>query len=119
MTALRLIPLSMHAAVRMAIGMATMALPIVLGLSAAAAVIGLVVGAVMTGLALYAVTDEHGVPALPVGTLYATDWGLVVGLAGVALVLAVSRDPAAALTFAAIALVGMADNLTTRYSARG
>jgi hypothetical protein len=119
MTALRLIPLSMHAALRMATGMATMVLPLALGLSAAAAVIGVLVGALMTGLALHAVTDERGLPALAVGTLHATDWGLDAGLAGVALVLALAHDPSAALTFAAIALAGIAGNLTTRYSARG
>ena len=97
MTALRITPLSTHAALRMMTGMATMVLPLVLGLGAAAGVIGLVAGAVMTGLALHAVADERGLPALPVGTLHATDWGMVVGLAGAALVLALAHDPAAAL----------------------
>ena len=118
MTALRLIHLSTHAALRMATGMATMALPLLLGLSTAAGVVGVVVGVVMTGLALHAVADERGLPALPVGTLHATDWGMVVGVAGAALVLALARDPAGALTFAAIALVGAVGNPMTRYSAR-
>jgi hypothetical protein len=118
MTALRLIPLSTHAALRMLTGMATMALPLLLGLSTAAVVLGLAVGAVMTGLALYAVPDERGRPALPVGTLHATDWAVVLGVAGVALGLALARDPSAALTFAAIALAGLSGNLMTRYSAR-
>jgi hypothetical protein len=38
-------------------------------------------------------------------------------VAGAALVLALARDPAAALTFAAIAVAGLAGNLVTRYSA--
>jgi hypothetical protein len=117
MTAPRRISLSTHAALRMATGMATMALPLLLGLSAAAVVLGVLLGAAMVGLALHAVADERGRPALPVGALHATDWAMVVGVAGAALVLALARDPAAALTFAAIAVAGLAGNLVTRYSA--
>lgn len=116
MTALRLIPLPIHSALEMLAGLVLMAAPFVLGATAAGMVAGVVVGALVVGLALQSLeTGDRA--ALAVSAHYAADYGLALGMAGGALVLA-AGDPTAAAIFGAAALVQLALNLTTRYSQR-
>ena len=119
MTAIRLIPLSLHGALQMATGMATMASPFVLGFGPAASLIAVVVGAVLVGVALASVTDEQGHIAVHISTLHAADYGLAIGLFGAAAIVAADGDQIAGITFAVLAALQLALNLTTRYSLRG
>jgi hypothetical protein len=97
MTALRLVPLPIHSALEMLAGLVLMAAPFVLGATAD--------------------LETGDRAALAVSVHYAADYGLALGMAGAALVLA-AGDPTAAAIFGAAALVQLALNLTTRYSQR-
>lgn len=119
MTAVGLIPLPIHAALRMLTGLLTMLAPFVVGFEAPAMVMSVLVGAVVTGVALSAVADERGRTALPVSALHTLDYGLVLGLFAVALVVAVAGDTVAGVVLAAIAAVQLTGNLLTSYSLRG
>ena len=119
MTAYRLIPLSLHGALEMTIGLATMVAPFVLGFGPAATLVGVAVGAVLTGIALASVTDEQGHIGVHVSTLHAADYGIAFGLIGAAAVVAAAGDGIAGVTFGALAALQLALNLTTRYSLRG
>jgi len=116
MTALRLVPLPIHSALEMMLGMALMAVPFVIGASVAGIVAGVVVGALVVGLALQGL-DAGGRPALPVSAHHAADYGLALGMAGGALVLTID-DPAVATVFGVAAVAQLTLNLTTRYSQR-
>ncbi|MCW2991095.1 MAG: hypothetical protein JWM73_1689 [Solirubrobacterales bacterium] len=119
MTALRLISLPVHGALEMLVGFLVMVAPIALGLSAPAAVIGIVIGTLLVGLALAAVDVEaEGRRPLPIATHHSIDYGLVTGMLGAAVILGVAGDRAAAVLFAAAALLQLSLNLTTRYSHR-
>lgn len=118
MTAFRLIPLQAHGALELLVGLATMIAPFALGFAPAGTVLAVVVGAALVGLALGSTTDERGVPAVPVATHHAADYGLVIGLGGSALLLAIAGDAVAGATLAAIAGIQLLLNLGTRYSAR-
>jgi hypothetical protein len=118
MTAIRLIPLPIHAALRMATGILTMAAPFLFGFDPAATLVGVVLGAVVTGVAMFGVVDERGRTALPISTLHAFDYGTVLGTFGSAVVLGASGDALAAVVLASIALVQLAGNLLTKYSGR-
>ena len=116
MTALRLVPLPLHSALEMLLGLLLMVAPFVLGTSTVGMVAGVVVGALIVGLALQALdTGPRG--ALPVSAHYAADFGLAFGMGASALVLA-TTDATAAILFAAAAVVEMTLTLVTRYSAR-
>jgi hypothetical protein len=119
MTAIRLIPLPLHGAFQMATGLATMVAPFVMGFDPAATLIAVVVGAVLVGVALASVTDERGQIAVHVSTLHAADYGLAFGLFGAAAIVALDGDDVAGITFAVLATMQLALNLTTRYSLRG
>ena len=82
------------------VGLALMALPFALGLTAPAMVTGVVVGALVVGTALQAM-DTDGRP-LPVSAHHAADYGFVIGLAGAAIVMS-TVDATAALLFGGIA----------------
>jgi hypothetical protein len=114
MTAFRLVPLHLHGALELLIGLGLMGAPFALGLSSAAIVAGLAVGSIVVGLALRAAAADD----LDVSAHYAFDVALVFGLLLGAFVLLLSGDGAGALVFAAAALVALALNMTTRYSAR-
>ena len=116
MTALRLIPLPIHAALELAAGIVLMTAPFALGLSPAALVTGVVLGALLAGLALQSVDTPNGRP-VAVSAHYAADLGLALGLAGAAAILA-TEDGTAALLFGGAALTQLALNLSTRYSQR-
>lgn len=119
MTAIRLIPLPVHGALEMIVGFLVMAAPIMLGLSAAAAVAGIVIGTLVVGLALAAVdTEAEGRRPLAIGTHHGFDYALVVGMLGSAVVLGAAGDRVAAVLFAAVALLQLSLNLTTKYSHR-
>ena len=119
MTAYRLIPLPLHGAFQLALGLATMASPFALGFGPAATLVAVVVGAVLTGVALASVTDEQGHIAVHVSTLHAADYGIAIGLFGAAAIVAADGDRIAGVAFAVLASLQLALNLTTRYSLRG
>ena len=112
MTALRFIPLPIHAALEMLLGLALGVAPFALGLSTAAAFVGVIAGVLVVGLALQSI-DEH----LHVGAHLAGDQGLTLGLAAAGAVMAASGDAAAAAVFAAVAGAQLILILATRYSA--
>ena len=119
MTALRLISLPLHGALEMLVGFFTMAAPVALGLSPAAAVIGIVVGALMVGLALSSTgADTGGRGTLTIAAHHAFDYGMALGLLGAAAVVGIAGDGMAAVVFAAAGLAQLGLNLTTRYSQR-
>ena len=115
MTLVRLIPLSLHAALEMLLGMATMAAPFALELGPAATIIGVVLGALLVGMALSLAVDDHD--SLPLGAHYAFDYGLVFGLLGAAVVVGLAGDRAGTALLAGVGLTQLALNVTTRYSA--
>jgi hypothetical protein len=106
MTVFRLISLPFHGALELAIGLATMVAPFVLGFGDAGTVIGVVIGALVVGLALGAALAESG------------SIDLALGLLGAGVALAVSGDTPAAVWFTSASAAQLALNLTTRYSAR-
>ena len=116
MTALRLVPLPLHSALEMMLGLLLMVAPFILGTSAVGMVSGVVVGALVVGLALQAL-DPGTRGALPVSAHHAADFGLALGMAGAAIVLAFA-DNTAAILFAAAAVAEMTLTLVTRYSSR-
>jgi hypothetical protein len=119
MTAYRLIPLPLHGAIQMAIGLATMVSPFALGFGPAATIVAVVIGAVLTGVSLSSVTDDQGHIPVHVSTLHAADYGIAIGLFGAAAVVAADGDKVAGVAFAVLAALQLALNLTTRYSLRG
>ena len=112
MIAFRLISLPVHAAFELAAGLALMALPLMLGVSVGGSVAAFIAGAIVVGVAL-----GKAVESVPVRQQRDTDWGLVFGLLGGALVLAVAGEIVATLVFAGAAFVQLALNVVTRYSA--
>ena len=118
MTAFRIIPLQAHGALELLVGLLTMVAPFALGFEPAGTVLAVCVGAALVGLALGSTTDERGVPALPVATHHAADYGIAIGLGASAVLFAVTGDDVAGVTLAAIAAAQLALNLSTRYSAR-
>lgn len=120
MTAFRLIPLPVHAALEMVTGLMTMAAPFALGFGPAATVVAVFAGAIIFGIALSAATGEtSGRGTMAIGTHHAADYGIAIGLTGAAALVAFDGDPRAGMVLAALALVQFALNLTTRYSMRG
>jgi hypothetical protein len=113
MTALRLLPLPIHSALEMLVGLVLIGAPFALGLSTAALVAGVVIGAIVAGIALQAVDPDR---TTHVAAHHAADHGIAVGLAGAAIVLS-TMDGSAAVLFGAAALVQLALNVTTRYTA--
>ena len=119
MTAFRLIPLPIHAALRVLSGLALMVLPFVLAFSATGAVLAVAIGAVVMGVSLRAV-DTADARSLAPSDLHAFDYGTVVAVAASALALAaLTDDDTAGLVLGLAAVVLLGGNLLTRYSARG
>ena len=116
MTAFRLISLPAHGALELAMGMALMASPFLLGFGAAGTIVAIVVGALVVGLALNAAVADTG--AIDIAAHYAYDLGLTAGLLGAGVVLAIHGDAPAALVLLAASAVQLGLNVTTRYSAR-
>ena len=113
MTALRIIPLPIHAALEMLLGLALGLAPFALGLSTAAAFIGVITGVLIVGLALQSI-DEN----LHISAHLAGDQGLALGLAVAAGVMAGTGDAAAATLFTAAAALQLLLIASTRYTAR-
>ena len=113
MTALRIIPLPIHAALEMLAGITLGILPFALGLSTAATFVGVVAGVLIVGLALQSI-DEN----IHNGAHLAGDQGLALGLAAAGAVMAVAGDAAAAGLFAAAGAAQLLLILSTRYTAR-
>jgi hypothetical protein len=111
MTAFRLISLPVHAAFELAAGFALMALPLVLGVSVTGSIAAFIAGAILVGVALGKATES-----VPVRQQHDTDWGLVFGLLGGALVLGIAGEAIATLVFAGAAATQLTLNLVTRYS---
>jgi len=119
MTAFRLIPLPIHGALELLVGLVTMSVPFALGFSPAGVVVAVCVGAALVGLALGSTADDRGRPGVSVATHHAADYGIAFGLSGAALLLATTGDLVAGVTLAALAATQLLLNLVTRYSARG
>jgi hypothetical protein len=113
MTLARLIPLSMHAALEMLLGMTAMAAPFLLDLDPAATIVGVALGTLLVGLALSLAVDDD---SLPLAAHYAFDYGLVFGLLGAAVVVGIAGDRAGTALLATLGLTQLALNVTTRYS---
>lgn len=119
MTAIRLISLPVHGALEMLVGFMVMAAPIAFGLSTSAAIAGIVIGTLIVGLALAAVDIEaEGRRPIGITAHHSFDYGLVTGMLGAAVILGAAGDRAAAVLFAAAALLQLSLNLTTKYSHR-
>ncbi|HEY3019275.1 MAG TPA: hypothetical protein VGJ32_03740 [Solirubrobacteraceae bacterium] len=95
--------------------MALLASPFVLGFGAAGTLIAVVVGALTVGLALGAALADT--EAIDIAAHYAFDVAIAIALVGAAVVLAVTRETAAAGVFVGAALAELALTVTTRYSA--
>ena len=117
MTALRLIPLPLHSALEMLLGIVIGVAPFALGLSTAAAIVGVVAGALIVGLALQSLDTGDG-RAVAIAAHHAGDQGLALGLAAAGAVMAFAGDQIAAALFAGAAVVHLLLILATRYSAR-
>ena len=92
----RSIPLPLHSALELLGGLALLAGPFLIGAAPAGLVVGVSLGAVLVGMAL------AGPDALPVTAHQSFDLMLVAALAGGALALAVSGDPAGGLVLAVV-----------------
>ena len=113
MTALRLLPLPIHSALEMLVGLVLIVAPFALGLSTPALVAGVIIGALVAGLGLQTMDPDSS----SVSAHHAADHGIALGLTGAAIVFT-TVDSAAAVLFGAAALAQLALNLTTRYTAR-
>src|SRR3954452_8128603 len=117
MTVFRLISLPAHGALELAIGLATMVAPFLLGFGAAGTVVAIVVGALIVGLALNAAVADT--QTIDIAAHYAYDLGIGLGLLGAGVVLAASGDTPAAVWFLSASAAHLALNLTTHDTARG
>ena len=117
MTALRIIPLPLHSALELLLGIGLGVAPFALGLSAAATIVGVVAGVLIVGLALQSLDTGVGVSA-PIAAHLAGDQGVALGLAAAGGVMAFSGDEIAAALFAATALLQLVLISSTRYTAR-
>ena len=115
MTALRLIPLPLHAALEMLLGIVVGVAPFALGLSAPAAIVGVVAGALVVGLSLQSLDTGAGVA---ISAHLAGDQGLALGLAAAGGIMAVTGDEIAAALFAGAAITHLLLIVATRYTAR-
>lgn len=110
--ALRPIPLSLHGAFELLLGVLALLAPFALGLPVAAGVASITVGVCAIGLALDATAPRV------VAAHQGFDYGLAFGALLAGLVLAVAGIGQAALLLGAIGLAQLALNAATRYSAR-
>ena len=113
MAVLRIIPLPIHAALEMLLGLAVGIAPFALGLGVAAAIVGVVAGVLIVGLALQSIDED-----LHIAAHLAGDQGLALGLGAAGGVMAITGDAVAAGLFATAAVAHLALILVTRYSAR-
>ena len=117
MTALRLIPLPIHSALEMLLGIVVGTAPFALGLSAPAAIVGVVAGVLIVGLALRSLDMGDG-EQTSIAAHLAGDQGLALGLAIAAAIMASASEATAAALFAGAAALQLLLILATRYTAR-
>ena len=106
----RTISLPIHAALELALGLALLAGPFVLGLDPAGLVAAFSLGVLLTGLAL------AGPDSLPLSTHQAFDLALIAALAGGGVGLGLSGDPAAALLLAGVGALQLVLLTLTRWA---
>ncbi|HWH43920.1 MAG TPA: hypothetical protein VNT32_04260 [Thermoleophilaceae bacterium] len=111
----RLIPLSIHSAIEIALASALMAAPFVFGFGPAGLVTAFVIGSLMMGLAISASGEGRG--GLPVMAHAAYDRGIAFGLVLAAGLLGLAGDASALLVLTAASLALVALSVNTRYSA--
>lgn len=114
----RLIPLTLHSAIEIALGAAVMASPFVFGFGPAGLVTAVVIGALLVGLGLSS-SGDGGRGSIPVAAHAAYDGGLAVGLLIAAAALGIAGEAAALAVLAAAGVAHIALNATTRYTAAG
>jgi len=119
MTAIRLVPFPIHAALRLLTGLFTMVVPFLVGFTPAATVVAITIGAMVAGVALRSTPDERGFITTPLNSIHAFEWGTVLGTFGAAAIFGLAGDLIALATLGAIATAQLVGNLTTRYSLRG
>jgi hypothetical protein len=117
MTAMRLIPLPLHSALEMLLGIAVGAAPFALGLSAGATIVGVVAGVLLVGLALQSVDTGTGA-SVAISAHLAGDQGIALGLAAAGAIMAVADQALAAGLFAGVAIAHLLLILATHYTAR-
>jgi hypothetical protein len=113
MTPIRSISLPLHGALELLVGVLALVAPFALGFTPAGTVIAVLVAVCMIGLAFDATQ-----PAPHAAAHHALDYGLALGAVLVALPLALAGDAPGALALAALGLIQLGLNATTRYSAR-
>lgn len=106
----RAVSLPIHAALELALGLALLAGPFVLGLDPAGLVAAFSLGVLLTGLAL------AGSDSLPLSTHQAFDLAIVAALAGGGVGLGLSGDPAAGLLLAGVGGLQLALLTLTRWA---
>ena len=106
----RSLSLPIHAALELALGLALLAGPFVLGLEPAGLVAAFALGVLLTGLAL------AGPDSLPLSTHQAFDLAMVAALAGGGLGLGISGDPVAGLLLAVVGGLQLALLTLTRWA---
>jgi hypothetical protein len=115
---LRVIPLPVHGALELAVGLGVAAAPFALGFGPGGILAGVFLGTTIAGLALGAsVADGRDAPSIPAHAAY--DRALAVALVAAGALAAVAGDTAATAFFAAAGAVQVALISATRYSAPG
>ena len=119
MTASRQISFPLHTVVELSLGLLLLVAPVILHVSTMGIVLGVVLGAVVMGVAMNGSGIMDGHPERPPLSLTAhqlVDAGIGVVLAAAAVVMLLSGDVVAALTFAAGAVAAKSLALVTRYT---
>ena len=111
----RLIPLSVHSALEIALGSAILAAPFVFGLGPAALVTGFVVGTVVIGLGIGSSGTGRG--SVSVSAHAAYDGGIAIGLIGAGIVFGIAGDLGALALLTGAGVLQTALVATTRYTA--
>jgi hypothetical protein len=106
----RSIPLPVHAALELALGLALLVGPFALGLEPAGLVAAFSLGVLLVGLAL------AGPDSLPISTHQAFDLAVVAALGGGGVGLGLAGDPAAGLLLATIGALQLALLTLTRWA---
>ena len=116
MTSPRRISSALRSGLMIAAGTALFALPVALGLGAAAILTGIVVGVIATGLGI-AGTDTEGRGTLPLTAHAVYDRGLAVGLLLAGIVFGLADQPTALAVFGGAGLAQLIVGSLTRYTA--
>jgi hypothetical protein len=111
------IPFTVHGAIEMLTGLGLLVAPFALKFEDGTAVAAVTAGALLIGLSLMSFADSTDRPALALSAHARFDFAAVLGLLIVAILVALSGDPVATLSFVAAGVTQFALSLTTRYSA--